>query len=154
LGDVDADSARRGTCVLGASIAVSVAPEEQAMEVCQTQLDACLEVPTSECEAMMFTPSCEATVDDWTGCLRIAAEQLGAFADKDCAQIIEDTANAGDGGITSTLESELSRCSAMLNACSASDENACCTEDDSCAYADNGFCDCPMQSWDEADCAK
>ena len=151
---VDTDAARRGTCVLGASIAVRVAPEEQALEVCQTQLDACLEVPTSPCGAMMFTEDCTATVDDWTGCLRMASEKLGAFADQMCEQIVAEAASAGDAGVTSMLEDELAACSSMLNACSASEDNPCCTDDDSCAYADNGFCDCPDESWDEADCSK
>jgi hypothetical protein len=87
---VDSDAARRGTCVLGASIAVGVAPDESAMEACETQLEACLDVPTSQCESMMFTADCAATVDDWTSCLSMAAKQLGAFADKMCEQIVQE----------------------------------------------------------------
>jgi hypothetical protein len=82
----------------------------------------------------------------------MAAKQLGAFADKMCEQIVQEVADAGDAGVTSMLDSELERCSAMLNACSVSDDDTCCAEDDPCNYGDNGFCDCQDQSWDEADC--
>lgn len=150
---VDTEDTRQGTCVIGASIAVDFAAPEDAMQTCEDQITMCLEAPAELCSGMMFTASCEATVADWSDCLRTAAAQLSALADKTCEEIVADSADsASDGGVTSGLEAELERCSAMLNACNASDDNPCCTEDDACNYADNGFCDCPDQSWDEADC--
>lgn len=149
---VDTEDTRRGTCVLAASFAVGGSTLETAAEVCQTQLDACLEVPAEPCGAMMFTEDCETTVDELTACLRTAAEHFSKLAEQTCVDILENAAEAGDGGVSSELGGELDTCSAMLNACSASDENECCTDDDACGYGGDGFCDCPEQSWDAADC--
>jgi len=139
----DDSDARRGTCVIAASVAVDFANSgggttEEVLKECEDQLATCLDEEPKPCQPIRFTDDCKATVDDFSECSRIAAQQLSELASRSCEDVIEQSgrgnasdadagtdagadAGARDGGvgvgITSGLEGKLERCSTMLNAC-------------------------------------
>ncbi len=128
----DSEDAKHGTCAIAASVAVDFAMSgggttEEVRAECEKQLADCLAEEPKPCEPITFTDDCEATVDDFAACSKIATQQLTELADRSCDDIIEQSSadagtDAGDGGtgITSGLADELARCSAMLNACTSS----------------------------------
>jgi hypothetical protein len=127
----DSEDAKHGTCAIAASVAVDFAKsgggtDEEVRAECDKQLADCLAEAPKPCQPITFTDACEATVDDFAACSKIATQQLTELADRSCEDIIEQSgadagADAGDGGmgITSGLADELARCSAMLNACTS-----------------------------------
>ena len=114
-------------CTTGAGTA-SVSSDAEMTE-CVTDCTGGLTITTSDCASSL---SLYASCIDAISCSSGSEESLN--------QCIEESDVFSDCGISTEGTPD-----------SGGDE--CCDSDDPCEFADDGYCDCPGESWDAADCS-
>jgi hypothetical protein len=155
----------RGISSLVVGLVEGCAENESCDELYNETFDDCLadkisNLPLSAAQADYCTrfaakaEQCDSSIDESgyrTSCNKeartLTGEYMNALAvclDEDCDQLEDCYWAAADDFDTTAASMPYS---------GGSDEYDCCASGDPCGYGDDGACDCPDQSWDDADCS-
>ena len=141
----------RAICTL--SEVPSATPEE-----CDRRVDVCVQQRNIElssglvrdaCAEDVRVLGCPAPVSEVEACLaELEAALMTAYTQIDCSWTLDQVSSLLISVEQPSCMDEVD-CPAFFT----SGGSDCCDPSDPCGYADDGYCDCPEQAWDESDCA-
>jgi hypothetical protein len=143
----------RNVCkIIGLSVSASPSECERSVAACVAGIEpAATADAIDRCAAAFETQPCDVAVGEIERCSVLDVQNIQVLATRISCTSTPEEVDAATQPVDEACRESANACPALGSSSSSSTD--CCASNDPCIWANDGVCDCPAATWDQADCA-